>query len=79
MSNSDKTDTGPQYQAVSHINRFTTAGFFTVSNQMTNGTAILPPSAVTDLQITSVEPVNKVVHFSWTAPGADLDIGTGNY
>ena len=74
----DKTDPGLQYQNLSHMSRFSAAGFFTVTNaQAVNLADVMPPLTVTDLEMTSVEPGNKVVKLTWTAPGDDLDSGTG--
>ena len=74
----DKSDPGLQYQNLPHFNRFSTAGFFTVTNAPVGNTDVLPPSRVTDLGVTSVEPEKKFINLTWTAPGDDLDSGTGS-
>ena len=38
---------------------------------------ILPPARVTDLVLLKRSRANNTVTVSWTAPGADLDQGTG--
>jgi hypothetical protein len=71
-------DPGPQYENMTNVNRFTTAGFFTVENHIVgNPIDAFPPSPVTDLRVTSATPDKGVVHLTWTAPGNNLDQGTG--
>ena len=72
----DETDPGPQYQNVTHVSRLATAGFFSVANH-SNDTDMIPPSKITDLRVLSSDPDNRIVNLEWTAPGDDLDIGTG--
>ena len=39
--------------------------------------SILPPAKVTDLVLRERSRANQTVTVAWTAPGADLDQGTG--
>ena len=61
------------------MNRFASAGFFEVHNQADPSEVpdVFPPSAISDLQLTSVDLDNLTVTLQWTASGDDLDEGTG--
>ena len=41
------------------------------------GSKSYPPGQVTDLSILTVDLSGKVVTLTWTAPGAELDKGSG--
>ena len=51
------------------------AGAFQIMNNAQGD--ILPPGQVTDLMLLERSRADNTVTVSWTAPGADLDQGTG--
>lgn len=48
-----------------------------IGSVIVNGTDSYPPGRVTDLQIVSMDANNMTVGIRFTAPGANVDYGTG--
>ena len=57
------------------LDDFETRSGAVVLSVPSGGSEDLPPSRVTDLAVSGVQ--DTFVNLTWTAPGADLDEGTG--
>lgn len=70
----------PSYEAAPGFSRTVGGGSSRVSETPENwqpGDDILPPIKITDLTVTATSYQNGTVALSFTAPGDDLDQGTG--
>ena len=68
------------YEAVAKFSRGTSAGYLIVSSvppSFVPGQDLFPPNRIQDLQVRSTSVQNLTIVLTWTAPGDDLDSGTG--